>query len=724
MLAGVQFFGWLLSLLAAILLTLLQYGWIVSQIRNKTLQEKRWFIPFFLRFIAWFILFILLQSPWIRITRSIEVKPKMVLYLDSSESVSSGYKSMFQLTGNRLIQELPFWDIEKKYFGSDVRVAGISAIDASGDKSWVKASNFQRVFEDLAQEKFKHGLEAAVLMSDGIANSGQLPTSLKSPEGVMVSAFGVGDTALHADVFVKSLLLNKEIYIGNSGEMELVVGVRNVTSVVTAVVAVQGVTIGTQSFKPTGKYQAKRLVFPIPKQTKIGLKSVRVTLRLAESEKVVANNSRFSAFTVVDNKKIIGLVGDFLEPDIGAIRRSLQGYDPLECKVLNSANFEKSGIDALILLGIPVSLGNVSTVTSRLKLWLETGKSLFIIPKKESDLRVINELSNSTRLLGNAVWQEAQAYINPGYSGYSMDESLGNRWRKFPPLQCPLLNFTVADKSKVMLYQRWSGMETEIPMQWIESVGTGNLMVCLGSGFWRWGLFEQKNYADQEGFQQWVRRSLGVLTSGINRNQRLDIVLGESQIEQGNAPLIRVVYRDLDGGINTKEIPKLTISEVESDGELDRDVVKGNPVSVALQKNEIGFLASSFALKSGIYRLEANVAVGGEKFSDRELLMVNNVSMEKLNSTSELAWMKQVSKSTGGLFAYLDTSGSEKSNLGKLSNEAVNKMINHIKSQVQANRIIKEEVRNWYWYELVGLLLILVGCLSLEWSFRKWLGKY
>ncbi len=724
MLAGVQFFGWLLSLLAAILLTLLQYGWIVSQIRNKTLQEKRWFIPFFLRFIAWFILFILLQSPWIRITRSIEVNPKMVLYLDSSESVSSGYKSMFQLTANRLIQELPFWDIEKKYFGSDVRVAGISAIDASGDKSWVKASNFQRVFEDLAQEKFKHGLEAAVLMSDGIANSGQLPTSLKSPEGVMVSAFGVGDTALHADVFVKSLLLNKEIYIGNSGEMELVVGVRNVTSVVTAVVAVQGVTIGTQSFKPTGKYQAKRLVFPIPKQTKIGLKSVRVTLRLAESEKVVANNSRFSAFTVVDNKKIIGLVGDFLEPDIGAIRRSLQGYDPLECKVLNSANFEKSGIDALILLGIPVSLGNVSTVTSRLKLWLETGKSLFIIPKKESDLRVINELSNSTRLLGNAVWQEAQAYINPGYSGYSMDESLGNRWRKFPPLQCPLLNFTVADKSKVMLYQRWSGMETEIPMQWIESVGTGNLMVCLGSGFWRWGLFEQKNYADQEGFQQWVRRSLGVLTSGINRNQRLDIVLGESQIEQGNAPLIRVVYRDLDGGINTKEIPKLTISEVESDGELDRDVVKGNPVSVALQKNEIGFLASSFALKSGIYRLEANVAVGGEKFSDRELLMVNNVSMEKLNSTSELAWMKQVSKSTGGLFAYLDTSGSEKSNLGKLSNEAVNKMINHIKSQVQANRIIKEEVRNWYWYELVGLLLILVGCLSLEWSFRKWLGKY
>ncbi len=724
MLAGVQFFGWLLSLLAAILLTLLQYGWIVSQIRNKTLQEKRWFIPFFLRFIAWFILFILLQSPWIRITRSIEVKPKMVLYLDSSESVSSGYKSMFQLTANRLIQELPFWDIEKKYFGSDVRVAGISAIDASGDKSWVKASNFQRVFEDLAQEKFKHGLEAAVLMSDGIANSGQLPTSLKSPEGVMVSAFGVGDTALHADVFVKSLLLNKEIYIGNSGEMELVVGVRNVTSVVTAVVAVQGVTIGTQSFKPTGKYQAKRLVFPIPKQTKIGLKSVRVTLRLAESEKVVANNSRFSAFTVVDNKKIIGLVGDFLEPDIGAIRRSLQGYDPLECKVLNSANFEKSGIDALILLGIPVSLGNVSTVTSRLKLWLETGKSLFIIPKKESDLRVINELSNSTRLLGNAVWQEAQAYINPGYSGYSMDESLGNRWRKFPPLQCPLLNFTVADKSKVMLYQRWSGMETEIPMQWIESVGTGNLMVCLGSGFWRWGLFEQKNYADQEGFQQWVRRSLGVLTSGINRNQRLDIVLGESQIEQGNAPLIRVVYRDLDGGINTKEIPKLTISEVESDGELDRDVVKGNPVSVALQKNEIGFLASSFALKSGIYRLEANVSVGGEKFSDRELLMVNNVSMEKLNSTSELAWMKQVSKSTGGLFAYLDTSGSEKSNLGKLSNEAVNKMINHIKSQVQANRIIKEEVRNWYWYELVGLLLILVGCLSLEWSFRKWLGKY
>lgn len=724
MLAGVQFFGWLLSLLVALLLTLLQYGWIVSQIRNKTLQEKRWFIPLFLRFIAWFILFILLQSPWIRISRSVEVKPRMVLYLDSSESVSTRDKSMLQLASDRLILELPFWNIEKKYFGSDVRGSGINSVDVSVNNSWYKASNFQHVFEDLAQEKFKHGLEAAVFMSDGIANAGLLPRTLKSPEGVMVSAFGVGDTALHADVFVKSVLLNKEIYIGNSGELELVVGVRNVTSLVTADVTVQGNTVGTQSFIPSGKYQAKRLIFSIPKQTKIGLKSVRVALRLSEPENVVANNSRFSAFTVVDNRKIIGLLGDFLEPDIGALRRSLQGYDPLECKVLNSSDFEKSGIDALILLGVPASMGSVKAVAPRLKQWVESGKSLFIIPKKESDLLVINELSKSTRLLGNAVWQEAQAFVNPGYSGFSMDDPLGNRWRKFPPLHCPLLNFTIADRSKVLLYQRWSGMETEIPMQWIEPLGTGNLMVCLGSGFWRWGLFEQKNYSDQEGFQQWVRRSLGVLTSGINSKQRLDIVLGENQIEQGNAPLIRVVYRDLDGGINTKEIPKLTISEIGSDGESNQDVVKGNPISVTLQKNETGFLASSFALKSGIYRLDATVTVGGEKFSDRELLMVNNVSMEKLNSTSELGWMKQVSKSTGGLFAYLDTSGSEKSKLGKFSNDAVTKMIMHIKSQVQANRIIKEEIRNWYWYELVVLMLILVGCLTLEWSFRKWLGKY
>jgi hypothetical protein len=724
MLAGVQFFGWLLSLLAALLLTLLQYGWIVSQIRNKTLQEKRWFIPLFLRFIAWFILFILLQSPWIRISRSVEVKPRMVLYLDSSESVSTRDKSMLQLASDRLILELPFWNIEKKYFGSDVRGSGINPVDVSVNNSWYKASNFQHVFEDLAQEKFKHGLEAAVFMSDGIANAGLLPRTLKSPEGVMVSAFGVGDTALHADVFVKSVLLNKEIYIGNSGELELVVGVRNVTSLVTADVTVQGNTVGTQSFIPSGKYQAKRLIFSIPKQTKIGLKSVRVALRLSEPENVVANNSRFSAFTVVDNRKIIGLLGDFLEPDIGALRRSLQGYDPLECKVLNSSDFEKSGIDALILLGVPASMGSVKAVAPRLKQWVESGKSLFIIPKKESDLLVINELSKSTRLLGNAVWQEAQAFVNPGYSGFSMDEPLGNRWRKFPPLHCPLLNFTIADRSKVLLYQRWSAMETEIPMQWIEPLGTGNLMVCLGSGFWRWGLFEQKNYSDQEGFQQWVRRSLGVLTAGINSKQRLDIVLGENQIEQGNAPLIRVVYRDLDGGINTKEIPKLTISEIGSDGESNQDVVKGNPISVTLQKNETGFLASSFALKSGIYRLDATVTVGGEKFSDRELLMVNNVSVEKLNSTSELGWMKQVSKSTGGLFAYLDTSGSEKSKLGKFSNDAVTKMIMHIKSQVQANRIIKEEIRNWYWYELVVLMLILVGCLTLEWSFRKWLGKY
>jgi hypothetical protein len=563
-------------------------------------------------------------------------------------------------------------------------------------------------------------------MTDGIANEGLSPQSLSLPEGVLFSAIGVGDTNQYADVFVKSCWLNKEIFLGNSGEVEVVVGVMNSKANVTAKVFVQGELIGSQTFIPENRIESKRLIFSLPKQTSVGLKTVNVQLSLSEREKVIANNSKIAAFSVIDNKKTIGLLGEWVDPDMGAMKRAIDGYDLLDCRYIDGFNFEQLDLNAIVLFGVPLQMGNYSVAAARLRKWMELGNSIMIIPKKESDLRIINELSTIANLNESSTWQESQAVINNQYSGFTMDQSLQGRWLKFPPLQCPLQNFSIADKSRVMMYQRWSGVETEIPMQWSENVGKGNLMVCLGSGFWRWGLMEQKNNQNQDGFQQWVRRGLGVLTSGNNGKERLSIVTPIGGVDVGISPSIKLVYRDVDGVINTSVNPNLSMtlmsSEKSSDGKQDK------PIKISLQKAEDGFVGNTFPLNPGIYKISADLTIGNERFLDNELLEVHAISKEKMVNSADLDWLKKLAKFRNGAFTYLGAEvGIE--NEGSVENEtqldrAVIGISEQFKRSVSAEKILKFETRNWYWYEFLWVLIGLVMLLTLEWSFRKWLGKY
>jgi hypothetical protein len=411
---------------------------------------------------------------------------------------------------------------------------------------------------------------------------------------------------------------------------------------------------------------------------------------------------------------------------MGAIRRALQGYDPLESKLISVNEFEKAGVDALIMFGVPLSMGSTAVIVQRLKRWMDLGKSVMIIPKKELDLRVINELSTAAELSISAPWQETQAAINAAYSGFSMDELLRDRWTKFPPLQCLLQNFSIVDKSKILMYQRWSGVKTDIPLQWNESYGKGNLMICLGSGFWRWGLFEQKQYQNQEGFQQWVRRSLGILSAGSSDNERLSIELPGDGVDIGVSPTIRLIYRDLDGVANMAVTPSLTLTKLDSKPKDLKSTSNTNAsIKISIQKNDAHFEGRTFPLEPGLYKVSASVNVGNDYFDDYDLLVVNSVSKEKMGVAADLQWLNTLTKTSGGTFAYLGEleKASQKGEVEKISSVAVG-IANNIKNTVIADRILSDETRNWHWYELSWLLLALVSALSLEWSFRKWLGKY
>lgn len=725
--AGVQVEGWLLSFLAALLLALLHYAWLVKQVRDKQVQDKRWFYPFVFRFFATFLLVLLLFGPWLRFTQTQEVKPRILLYVDSTESVDSVDQKAISELAKQLIPKLVKWNAEIKYFGDDVMES--NNVGKWMDGNWKKATNFQSVFQDLHKERFKYGLESTVFLTDGIANKGLLPQSLSPPDGLVFSVIGIGDTVQHPDVFVKSVLLNKEIYVGNSGEIEVVVGVKNFSSLVKVTVKVDGEGVSAQTFMPSGSSSVKRLTFPIPRQSATGFKTVRIQAESGKVEKNSSNNLRMETFRVVDAKKLVGLMGDFIDPDMGAIRRAINGYDPLETTMSSAANFDQKGLDALVVLGIPSELGSVKLCSQKFANWLSSGKSLMIVPKREFDLQVINELSSVATLNTSSAWQDAQATLNNDYSGFSLEERLKQRWVKFPPLQCPLQKFTVGDKSKVLLWQRWSGMDTDFPMQWMESVGKGNLMICLGSGFWRWGLFEQKIHGDQEGVQQWVRRSLGVLTSGLGSNKRLEILIGDRQLSAGEFASVRVVSRDVDGALNTDLKPELTLTPVTV---LDERSTKTNThksgINVALQANEQGFEGNTYPLEAGIYRLNASVRRGKEQITTQEMLVVSNISVERMQTTADLGWLKRAASNAGGFFVYLPQSANllarNPSAWKKMMEDKSSEIAAQIDKSLVADRVVKELSRNWYWYEVYWILLTIVGLFGLEWAFRKWLGKY
>ncbi len=72
---------------------------------------------------------------------------------------------------------------------------------------------------------------------------------------------------------------------------------------------------------------------------RVGVGSYKATILPAENEKNTINNSKNFAVEVIDQKTKIAIVSDFLHPDLGVLKKSIESNEQRSVSFLNPTNY-------------------------------------------------------------------------------------------------------------------------------------------------------------------------------------------------------------------------------------------------------------------------------------------------------------------------------------------------------------------------------------------------
>ena len=709
MIAGVNGLYWLLAVLISTMVSIWYYWQFFKQYfqsltGNSTAvrengDSKWWFSAAILRFLGVFLLVVMFFNPWWTLTSSKEVKPTFLVYIDTSYSMDSvelkkaesWIRNELKLSANVVIKTFSF--------GSEVMQLGTASKrkdNVEFDKR--NATAIAPVFDHLGQFKKHSPVSGALVVSDGIINKGMDPDFIMNKVDFPLYFIGTGDPKVYPDVTVKSLLVNDQVLVDGVTPVEAQILSVGFQGGLLAELLVDGQVLSRTNLVISQMRESQKIVFEWIKKSP-GRYRIDVRLRPLQNEKNTFNNTISKLVQVIENKKRVLLLTDVVDPDISAIRRSLKNWDQFELIIANGTEWQKwiDQSDIVLLRGLKKGVN-----LNILKQWQKSGKPIWLMVTGDEDVRMFSDIFAMDA--NQIVWQEVQGGWNEGYSGFTMDGRLFERIKQYPPLQVPMISMSDMriNQSDILMWQRWSGNLTQIPMHWVvRNTEWNRLMVSLGRGFWRWRIAEFKDWSDFSAFDQWFRRSLMVLNAMVDKPSPLEIQLSNNMIDQSQTLLGRVVYREADGKVNSAVKIALKLFKKganDANGEL-----------ISLSRGDVGQGFKLNPLLAGEYRLLASVNVNGKIYQDEALVVVNEKPLELLDFTARHQWMQMKSRQTGGEFAWIG-------NLTGLSNK--------IAKNIQSKVVLKVEEKETYWWKLLGLMAIVVCVFGAEWALRKWLGKY
>lgn len=141
---------------------------------------------------------------------------------------------------------------------------------------------------------------------------------------------------------------------------------------------------------------------------------------------------------------------------------------------------------------------------------------------------------------------------NQDYTGWTLDEKEQRQWLNYPPVSVPISKNTLKEGSEVLLFQRWAGMTTSVPLMVHWQSENGIAAQFYGEGIWRWRMQEKSSTGEAKVFDAWMRRTVGFLAMGSIRKKSIEIVMRENVLDVRDKSVVRVLCRDASGGLDDR----------------------------------------------------------------------------------------------------------------------------------------------------------------------------
>lgn len=679
---GVPVFGWLLVLFLSAFLSVSHYA---KLIRETGGFKSSWIWAWAFRFLAWFALLILFFNPWwIRVSQWVQ-DPVLLVYSDTSKSITSndlqvwsGLKKRLEETKGVKVQFHPFSD----------------AVSVSGQSKGLNLyhTNLSAVIQHVNQVASNSPVAGVVWFTDGISNEGRNPQFEPVVPGIPLVAVGAGNPEPQIDASIESLQCNEEAFLGNSFSIEVSVKSQRLKSQPLKIQLTAGSETKEVLWVPSSEQDWKRIAFEIkPKAT--GALPLRIVVSGGKGDQNNANNERVKYVTVVDERKTVALLYAAPHPDVAALKTSLELGGQFKTQSLPQ-NRMATDADVYILHGWKFQ---AQQELKKVAEWVMAGKALWIF---STDGQNLGGLGKVVGLAGEMTsprnWQEVQPHWNGKEGDWGLNDKESARWMGYPPVYSPVSKPVLPGDGEVLLYQRWGGVNTQLPLMIHWQQESAAMAHFFGEGIWRWRIQEKSQHGDALAFDAWVRRAVGLLASSSAVKKPIEIQLSGSTFDLRDRVIARVLCRDRSGMVDETMERQLNL--------LDEN---GNVRRVNLSKSGRGWEASLLGLKHGQYRLQAQS--GGGKYRTETSFTIVDQPTELLNTQANHNVLKRLANQTGGAFLTLNAADSLPMVLSKT---------------ILAKPVMKSQTQNKHWWDLWGWMVLVVVFFGVEWSIRRYLGKY
>ncbi|WP_233783277.1 vWA domain-containing protein [Flavivirga eckloniae] len=636
----------------------------------------------FLRFLTVFSILLLLVNPKFEQVRFSVEKPNLVIAIDNSSSIKHLNQSNQAVA---LVEELSGNDKLNDKFNVDLYTFGES-LNSSDSVTFVEnQTNINNAFKQLSQI-YRETTSPTLIITDGNQTYGNDYQYASSTYKQSIYPVILGDTVTYTDLKIQQLNVNRYAYLKNRFPVEVILVYNGNKTVNSQFLVTKGnTTVYSESVSFSKENNSKIVNFTLPSNS-VGVSSYKATIVPIDYEKNKVNNSKNFAVEVIDQKTKIAIVSDFLHPDLGALKKSIESNEQRSVVFLNSKEAISQINDFQLII--------INQPDYRFKGLYEAinkdNKNHFTISGTKTNLSFLNKnnLSFSNEITNQT--ENYQAELNTGYTPFIVDDI---DFESFPPLNSNYgrVSFTIPFES--ILNKTINGIATEEPLLVTYETNGRREGVLFGENIWQWRAQSYVNSKSFNQFDDFIGKLIQYLASNKRKN-RLNVDY-ESFYNGSSNIIIKAEFFDKNYVFDTRETLNISVTDnISKETKTFPLILKNNNFQVDL--SSLPPSEYSFTVKA----THENISKSGT-FQ----ILEYNVEQQFLNAN--VTKLQQLATNSGGKGYFVN-------NTEDLVSDLIND--NRFASIQKSNKNIIPLIEWKY------LLIIIALSLGLEWFIRKYNG--
>ncbi|MBL7923726.1 MAG: hypothetical protein JNL88_05970 [Bacteroidia bacterium] len=661
---------------------------------NETSSTLKRILPA-ARFLSVSLLAFLLLGPMIRtFSREVE-KPIILLAVDESRSIvnrkdSSETRAQIRAEFDKLKKELSAdFDVRSYAFGDHVSENPVFRFDQ-------RLTDFSQLYNYLDVQFSNRNVGAMVIASDGLFNEGASPVYGPSRLKIPVYSLALGDTTIRRDLFISSVNHNKIAFLGNSFPLEIIVDARQAAGRrSTLSVEEDSSILFSKSLDITGNnYHLSVPVF-MDAKTK-GIHHYRIKLSPVDGEATEVNNTRDIFVEVIEQKQKVLLLFASPNPDVSAIRQSLESSLNYEVITMPQAEFtgRAGDFNLVVLHNLPSGGGNETSVLEKIN---ESGVSAWYILGSGTNIEALNKAGAGISISqANGQLNDVQASLASNFSLFTLSDALKNKVEAWPPLKSPFGVYQAGTNIYPLFNQKIGIVSTAQPLLFFHEQNGRKVAVLAGEGLWRWRLAD----FNEQGNHQLSQELIWSITQYLSvKENRSPFKFKARSNYRENEPLVfdAQLYNQSDQLINQPEVfVRITNRQ-------------GKEFQFTMSKTEKAYTLNSGIFPVGNYRFKAEVKLGDQVYSHQGEFSVSALQLETANTVADHQLLNALAAQTGAAVFY---PGKTDELIRSIQSNENLKSISFMHKKL-------EDLLNEPWF-----FILLVVLISTEWFIRKRTGSY